>query len=120
MRETLTVTVHGNVNYVVVSLVGELDLSTVDKLTTHRYQVPGSDEELNLMEIAARHPLELDLSHLSFIDGGSLRAIMWMNEVSKESGFGGLKIKKRSSAFQLVVKTLQLEGRFPLPELATL
>jgi anti-anti-sigma factor len=74
--EILEVRTEDRDGFVLVALMGELDLSTVAKV----------QEELRKIEVGSPPTLVVDLSKLTFLDSTGLRCIVTADERAREEG----------------------------------
>jgi len=86
-----------------VSLVGELDLSTVAKV----------QEELRRVEAAAPTTLVMDLSKLTFLDSTGLRCIVTADERARDEG-RRMVIVRGPDAVQRVFSITKLDDRLDM------
>jgi anti-anti-sigma factor len=86
-----------------VSLVGELDLSTVAKV----------QEELRRVEASAPATLVMDLSKLTFLDSTGLRCIVVADERARDEG-RRMVIVRGPDAVQRVFSITKLDDRLDM------
>jgi anti-anti-sigma factor len=86
-----------------VSLVGELDLSTVAKV----------QEELRRVEASAPGTLVVDLSKLTFLDSTGLRCIVTADERARDEG-RRMVIVRGPDAVQRVFSITKLDDRLDM------
>jgi anti-sigma B factor antagonist len=86
-----------------VSLVGELDLSTVAKV----------QEELRRVEASAPTTLVMDLSKLTFLDSTGLRCIVTADERARDEG-RRMVIVRGPDAVQRVFSITKLDDRLDM------
>ncbi len=86
-----------------VSLVGELDLSTVAKV----------QEELRRVEASAPATLVMDLSKLTFLDSTGLRCIVTADERARDEG-RRMVIVRGPDAVQRVFSITKLDDRLDM------
>lgn len=88
-----------------LALIGELDLSTVDKV----------EEELRKVEDGGAETVVLDLSSLSFLDSTGLRTIVTADQRARKSG-RRLAIVKGPDTVHRVFTITRLDERLDIVE----
>ena len=102
MAEVLTIEVRHEQDYAIVTVVGEIDISTVTRLRDRLFEMAASGA-----------PLVVDLGQVSFIDSVGLATLVGAAKRAAEHG-GSLQIACARPKIRELLRLTGLDRRIPL------